>query len=94
MMKKLLSGVKQALSSGLSSRGSGSRSGDNGLQDSPRTLSFMPLPHGTTGLSWYLAHNDIPVATKGDNICICIAEEMNKYESTAIKSLLTLVSTM
>jgi hypothetical protein len=34
-MKKLLNGVKQALSSSPSSRGSDSRSGDNGWQDSP-----------------------------------------------------------
>jgi hypothetical protein len=34
-MKKLLNGVKQVLSSGPSSRGSDSRSGDNGWQDSP-----------------------------------------------------------
>jgi hypothetical protein len=31
--------------------------------------------------SRYLAHNDIHVATDGDNIYICITEEMNKYES-------------
>jgi hypothetical protein len=80
-MKKLLSEVKQALSSGLSSRGSGSRSGDNGSQDSPQFLSFVPSPHGTAGSSYYLAHDDVPVATDGDDTSICTTEEMNKYES-------------
>jgi hypothetical protein len=42
-MKKLLSGVKRALSSGPSSRGSGSRSGDNGSQDSLWSSSFVPF---------------------------------------------------
>jgi hypothetical protein len=71
-MKKLLSGVKQALSSSLSSRGFGSRSSDNELQDSPQSLSFMPSPHGTMGSSRYLAH---------DNISIHTTEEMEKYGS-------------
>jgi hypothetical protein len=80
-MKKLLSGVKRALSSGLSSLGSGSRSGDNGSQDSPQYSSFMPSPHGTTGSSHYLAHDDIPAATDGDDISICTTVEMEKNES-------------
>jgi hypothetical protein len=79
-MKKLLSGVKRSISSGPSSRGSGLCSGDNGSQDLPRSSSFVPLPHGTPGLRHYLAHNDVHVATDGDNISIRTIEEMNKYE--------------
>jgi hypothetical protein len=81
MMKKLLSGVKRALSSGLSSRGSGSRSGDNGSQDSPQSSSFMPLPHGTIGSSRYLAHDDVPKATDDGDTSIHTTEEMEKYGS-------------
>jgi hypothetical protein len=80
-MKKLLSGVKGVLSSGPSSRGSGSRSGDNGSQDSPQSSSFVPSLHGTAGLSRYLAHDDVPTATDGDDISICSTEEMEKYKS-------------
>jgi hypothetical protein len=80
-MKKLSSGVKRALSSGPSSRGSGSRSSDNGSQDSPRSSSFMPSPHGTAGSSRYLAHDDIPTATDGNDISIRTTVEMEKYES-------------
>jgi hypothetical protein len=80
-MKKLLSGVKRALSSGPSSRGSNSCSDDNGSQDSPRSSSFMPSLHGTTGSSHYLAHDDIPEAMNGDDISICTTEEIEKYES-------------
>jgi hypothetical protein len=79
-MKKLLSGVKQALSSGPSSRGSGSSSGDNSSQDSPWSLSFVPSLHETVGSSSYLAHDDVPEATDGDDISICTTEEMEKYE--------------
>jgi hypothetical protein len=75
----LLSGVKQALSSGPSSRGSGSRSGDNESQDSPWSSSFVPSLHGTAGLSCYLAHDDVPEATKGDVISIRTTEEMEKH---------------
>jgi hypothetical protein len=78
---KLLSGVKRALSSGPSSRGSGSRSVDNGSQDSPWSSSFMLSLHGTTGSSRYLAHHDVPEATDGDDISIRTTEEMEKYES-------------
>jgi hypothetical protein len=81
MMKKLLSGVKRALSSGPSSRGSSSRSDDNGSQYSPRSSSFMPSPHGTTGLSHYLAHDDVPEATDSDDISIHTTDEMENYES-------------
>jgi hypothetical protein len=81
MMKKLLSGVKRVLSSGPSSQGSSSCSGDNGSQDSPRSSSVMPSLHGTTGLSYYLAHDDIPEATDGNDISICTTKEMEKYES-------------
>jgi hypothetical protein len=80
-MKKLLSGVKRALLSGPSSRGSCSHSGDNGSQDSPQSSSFVPSLHGIAGLSHYLAHDDIPAATDGDDISICTIEEMKKYES-------------
>jgi hypothetical protein len=79
-MKKLLSRVKRAFLSGPSSRGSGSHSGDNRSQDSPRSLSFMPSPHETVGSSCYLAPDDILVATDGDDISICTTEEMKKYE--------------
>jgi hypothetical protein len=80
-MKKLLSGVKQALSSSLSSRGFGSRSGDNGLQDSLRSSSFMPSLHGTAGSSRHLTHDDVPEATVDDDISIHTTEDMEKYES-------------
>jgi hypothetical protein len=73
-MKKLLSVVKRALSSSPSSRGSGS-------QDSPWSSSFVPSPHGTVGSSHYLAHNDVPEATDGDDISIRTTKEMEKYES-------------
>jgi hypothetical protein len=69
------------LSSGMSSQGSGSCSGDNGAQDLPQSSSFMPLSHGTAGSSRYLAHDDVPAATDGDDISICTTEEMDKYES-------------
>jgi hypothetical protein len=80
-IKKLLSGVKRALSFGPSSRGSGSHSGDNGSQDTPWSSSFMSLPHETVVLSRYLAHDAIPKATDGDDISIRTIEEMEKYES-------------
>jgi hypothetical protein len=69
------------LSSGPSSQGSGSCSGDNGSQDSPQSSSFMPSLHGTVGSSRYLAHGDIPKATDGDDISIRTTHEMAKYES-------------
>jgi hypothetical protein len=80
-MKKLLSGVKRALSSGPSSRGFGSHSGDNGSQDSSQSSSFMPSPHGAMGSSHYLAHDDVPEATDSDGISIRTTEEMEKCES-------------
>jgi hypothetical protein len=80
-MKKLLSGVKRVLLSVLSSRGSGSCSGDNQSQDSPRSLSFVPSPHETAGLSRYLAQAGVPMAMDGDDISIHSIEEMGKYES-------------
>jgi hypothetical protein len=73
-MKKLLSGVKRALSSGPSSRG-------NGSQDSLQSSSFVPSPDGTIGSSHYLAHDDVPAATDGDDISIHTTYEMEKYES-------------
>jgi hypothetical protein len=69
------------LSSDPSSRGSGSRFDDDRSHDSPRSSSFMPSPHGTTGLSHYLAHDDVPEATDGDDISIHTTEEMEKYKS-------------
>jgi hypothetical protein len=80
-MKKLWSGVKQVLLSGSSSRCSGSRSGDIGSQDTPRSLFFMQSLHDTTGSSHYHAHNDVPEATDGDDISIRTTKEMEKYES-------------
>jgi hypothetical protein len=80
-MKKLLSGVKRALSSSPSSRDSSSRSGGNGTQDSLWSLSFVPSPHETLGSSHYLAHDDVPEAMNGDDISIYTIKEMEKYES-------------
>jgi hypothetical protein len=80
-MKKLLSGVKRVLLPGPSSRGSGSRSSDNGSQDSPQSSYFIPTPHGTVESSRYLAHDDLLEAMDGNNISIRTTEEMEKYES-------------
>jgi hypothetical protein len=80
-MKKLLSGVKRALSSSPSSQGSGSCSGDNGSQDSQRSSSFVPSLHGTMRSSRYLAYDDIPEAMDGDDISIRTTEGVEKYES-------------
>jgi hypothetical protein len=80
-MKKLLSGVKRALASGPSSRGSGSRFGDNISQDSPWSSSFMPSLHGTAGLSCYLAQDDVSEATNGNDISIRTTDKIEKYES-------------
>jgi hypothetical protein len=80
-MKKLLSAVKRALSSSPSSRGIGSCSSDNGSQDSLRSSTIMPSPHMVTGLSCYLAHDDVPEAMNSNNISIHITEEMEKYGS-------------
>jgi hypothetical protein len=81
-IKKLIGGVKQAFSSGPSSRGSSSCSRD-GSQDSARSSSFVPSLHETKGggAIHYLAHDDIPMATNGDDISIRSTEEMEKYES-------------
>jgi hypothetical protein len=82
-MKKLIGGAKRAFSSGPSNRASGSRSGD-GSQYSTRSSSFVPSPHETGwggGVDGYLAHDDVPMATDGDDISICSTEEMEKYES-------------
>jgi hypothetical protein len=79
-MKKLIGGVKQAFLSGSSSRGSSSCS-DDGSQDSAQSSSFMPSPHETGGSIRYLAHDDVPMATDGDDISIRSTEEMEKYES-------------
>jgi hypothetical protein len=81
MMKKLLSGVKRALSSRLSSRDSGSCSGDNSSKDSSQSSSIMPLPHGTMGSSHYPTHDGVPETTDGDDISVHTTEEMEKYES-------------
>jgi hypothetical protein len=79
-MKKLLCGVKQAVSSSLSSRDTGSCSGDNGLQDLLWSSSFMPSLHGTVGSSRNLALDGILEATDGDDISIRTTKEMEKYE--------------
>jgi hypothetical protein len=80
-MKKLVGGVKRAFLSGPSGRGSSSHSNDSSLQDSLRSSSFMPSPHGTMESSRYLAHDDIPKAMNNDDISIHTTEEMKKYES-------------
>jgi hypothetical protein len=41
----------------------------------------MPSPHGTARSRHYLAHDDTPEATDGDDISIPTTEEMEKYES-------------
>jgi hypothetical protein len=42
----------------------------------------MPSPHETGGgVDLYLAHDNVPMATDGDDISICSTEEMEKYES-------------
>jgi hypothetical protein len=41
----------------------------------------VPLLHGITWSSRYLAHDDVPEATDGDDISIRTTEEMEKYES-------------
>jgi hypothetical protein len=73
--------VKRALSSGPSSRGFGSRSDDNGSEDSPQSSSFVPSPHRIAGSGRYLAHDGIPAATDSDDISIRTTKEMEKYES-------------
>jgi hypothetical protein len=66
------------LSSGPSSRGSGSRSSDNGSQDSPLSLSFVSSLHETVGSILYPTHDDIPLAMDGDDIPIHTTAEMEK----------------
>jgi hypothetical protein len=41
----------------------------------------VPLPHRATGSSRYLAHDDVPEATNGEEISIRTTEEIEKYES-------------
>jgi hypothetical protein len=41
----------------------------------------VPSSDGITGSSCYLAHDDVPEATDGDDISICTTEEIEKYES-------------
>jgi hypothetical protein len=67
--------------SGPSSRGSSSCSGDNELQDSPRSSSFVPSPHETMTSSRYLAHDDVLEVIDGDGTSICTTSEMEKYDS-------------
>jgi hypothetical protein len=80
-MKKLVSGVKRALSSRLSSQGFSSHSNDNGTQDSARSSSFVPSPHEIEGSIHYPPHDDVPMATYGDDISIHSTKKMEKYES-------------
>jgi hypothetical protein len=79
-MKKLLSGVKQALLSCPSSRDSGSHSSDSRSQSSARSSSFMPSSHETAGSSRYHAQGDVPMTTDNDDISIRTIVEMEKYE--------------
>jgi hypothetical protein len=79
-MKKWIGGVKRAFSSDPSNRCSGSHSG-GGSQDSTQSSSFVPSPHETGGSICYLAHDDVPIATDGDDISIRSTKEMEKYES-------------
>jgi hypothetical protein len=41
----------------------------------------VPSPLETAGSSHYLAHDDVPEATDGDDISIRTTEEMEKYKS-------------
>jgi hypothetical protein len=41
----------------------------------------MPSPHKTEGSICYPAHDDVPMATDGDDISICSTKEMVKYKS-------------
>jgi hypothetical protein len=41
----------------------------------------MTSPHRTMGSSCYLAHDDVPEATDGDDILICTTKKMEEYES-------------
>jgi hypothetical protein len=41
----------------------------------------VPSLHGTTGSNRYLANDDVEEAMDSDDISICTAEEMEKYES-------------
>jgi hypothetical protein len=93
-MKKLLSGVKRPLSSGPSSRGSGSHSDDNESQDSPWSSSFVPSPHGTTGSSRYLAYDDVPETTDGAASPSTPLRRGRSMSPSTIKSLLILVPMM
>jgi hypothetical protein len=79
-MKKLIGGVKRAFSSGPSSQGSGSCSGD-GSQDFAWSSSFVPSLHETRGLIRYLAHDNVPMAMDGNDIFIHNTKEIEKYES-------------
>jgi hypothetical protein len=79
-MKKWIGGVKWVFSSDPSSRDSSSCF-DNGSQDFAWSLSFVPSSHETRGSIRYSTHNDVPMATDGDNISIRSTEEMEKYES-------------
>jgi hypothetical protein len=79
-MKELIGGVKRAFSSSPSSQGLGSCSGD-GSQDSARSSSCMPTLHEIRGSISYLAHDDVPMATHGDDISIRSTDEMEKSES-------------
>jgi hypothetical protein len=69
------------LSSSPSSRGFGSCSAGNGLQDSLRSSSFVPSSYETTGSSHFHAHDGVPEAMDGDDITIRTTDEMEKYES-------------
>jgi hypothetical protein len=84
-MRRLLSGVKRALSSGSSSQGSSPHSSDSRLQSLARSSSFLPSPHETAWSSRYLAQGDVSMTTDGDDISICTTAEMEKYESLRLQ---------
>jgi hypothetical protein len=92
-MKKLLGGVKRAFSSGSSSRGSSSYSGDVS-QDSVWSSSFVPSPHETRGSIRYLAHDDVPIPTDGDGISSIAPWRWRSTSLSASVSLVTLMYTM
>jgi hypothetical protein len=75
MMKKLIGGEKRAFLFCPSSGGFGSHFGD-GSQDSTQSSSFVPSPHETGGSIRYLGHDDIPMATDGDDISIRRTKEI------------------
>jgi hypothetical protein len=79
-MKKLIVRVKRVFPSSPYNRGSSSRSSD-GSQDSAWSSSFVPSSHEIGGSIRYPAHDDVPMATDGDDISTHTTTEMEKYKS-------------